>query len=486
MLKKSIRFGAAALLLGIGFPVVTQAGESEEKQVVRTLEDVQQGRKNVEGVLRSLTEMFSKDSTFPAISSPAPKKLLPAYHRIVKGDEGRSTLIFRPRFSKAERLYKALDGVVVGTVLIEQVKDENMLVINAPDKEINTYLEILHSMDIPGAQLLIEAKIVEVTFKDETLRSLSMNYSTGGNNFGAVTQVPGTTAQPTSGLGANFDPLTGGDSLDISFKWLQQAQDAKILSSPNILLSRNETSSIVTGQDIPIQEANSTSSTLQMSTKYKNVGVKLEVEPLMINDDCATLRLYPQVSSITRSEQIAVSGSAYSVPVIAIRSIESFLRLYDKQVVMMGGLYSSHTALIEEKIPVLSDLPLLGELFTGKNVSKEVTQLIFFLKIHIIPAEQDQNGILYNPAASAVQSELLGDMLQNSKSNPTHESALKNLLLDMADTVPGKEVEKREDFFKDLTLAFQLKEEQEKTPADEKPAETPATPAAAEEKAVEK
>lgn len=455
MPKKSIfRLSAALAVFAFALPLCAEeAAPSDLPPVVRTLKDIEQGRKNVESVLRSLSEMFSTDAVFPAMTVKRPP-LQPAYHRVIKGENDRSILIFRPRFSKAERLYKALDGVVVGTVLIEQVKEENMLVLNAPNKEINTYLEILRSLDVPGAQLLIEAKVVEVTFKDETLRNLSLNYTTGGSTFGAVTQVPGATAQPTSGLGANFNPLTGKDKLDISFKWLQMAQDAKILSAPNILLSRNETSRIVTGQDIPIQEANSTSSTLQMSTKYKSVGVKLEVEPQMINDDCVTLRLWPQVSSITKNEQIAVGGSAYSVPVIAVRSIESFLRLYDKQVVMMGGLYSSRTALEEEKIPILGDLPLLGELFKGKNATKEVTQLIFFLKVHIIPAEKDQNGVLYNPYNTATTSELYGDMLQSSKSNPLHESAMINLFKDMGNTLPGKQEEKREDFFKDLSAAF--------------------------------
>ncbi|MBO5792554.1 MAG: hypothetical protein J6S54_08795 [Lentisphaeria bacterium] len=467
--KNTLRFSAVLFSFALILPVCARGSEAANDlpAVVRTVKDIEQGRKNVESVLRSLSEMFSNDATFPAMPVKRPK-LLPAYHRIIKGENDRATLVYRPRFSKAERLYKALDGVVVGSVLIEQVKEENMLVLNAPYKEINTYLEILRSLDIPGAQLLIEAKVVEVTFKDETLRNLSINYTTGGNTFGAATQVPGATAQPGSGLGANFNPLTGKDKLDISFKWLQQAQDAKILSAPNILLSRNETSRIVTGQDIPIQEANSTSSTLQMSTKYKSVGVKLEVEPQMINDDCVTLRLWPQVSSITKNEQIAVGGSAYSVPVIAVRSIESYLRLYDKQVVMMGGLYSSRTALEEEKVPILSDLPLLGELFKGKNATKEVTQLIFFLKVHIIPAEKDQNGILYNPYNTAATSELYGDMLQSSKSNPRHESAMIKLFKDMGDNVPGKEKKKREEFFKNMNAAFEKKEAAAPAPEKQK------------------
>ena len=148
--------------------------------------------------------------------------------------------------------------------------------------------------------------------------------------------------------------------------------------------------------------------------------------------------------------------------------------MYDKQVVMMGGLYSSRTALEEEKIPILSDLPLLGELFKGKNATKEVTQLIFFLKVHIIPAEKDQNGVLYNPYTTAVTSEMYGDMLQSAKSNPLHESAMINFFKDMGDTIPGAKEEKREDFFKDLAKAF--KKIDETAPAPKKAAPKKAAP----------
>ena len=117
--KHAVRFSAALLFLALGaVPANAQENANNElPPVVRTLQDIEQGRKNVESVLRSLSEMFTLESTFPAVTVK-PKKLLPAYHRIVKGENSRSILIYRPRFSKAERLYKALDGVVVGSVLI--------------------------------------------------------------------------------------------------------------------------------------------------------------------------------------------------------------------------------------------------------------------------------------------------------------------------------------------------------------------------------
>ena len=149
----------------------------------------------------------------------------------------------------------------------------------------------------------------------------------------------------------------------------------------------------------------------------------------------------------------------------------------------MGGLYSSRTALEEEKIPILSDLPFIGELFKGKNATKEVTQLIFFLKVHIIPAEKDQSGILYNPYSSAKNSELYGDLLQNAKSNPSHESAVRTLLKDMGNAVPGKKVKDREKFMKNLSRALEKKDTKVSAPQKTESKAVPAPAKAKENKA---
>jgi general secretion pathway protein D len=91
------------------------------------------------------------------------------------------------------------------------------------------------------------------------------------------------------------------------------------------------------------------------------------------------LRLYPQVSSVLRYEKFPVGGTSdqtYPVPVISVRSIESYLRMQDRQVVMLGGLYSNRDTLQEERVPVLSDIPFLGELFTGKKFGGRQAEIV--------------------------------------------------------------------------------------------------------------
>ena len=265
-------------------------------------------------------------------------------------------------------------------------------------------------------------------------RNLSISYNGDKYSGGAETRVPGTTG--TDGLNGSFTPV---DDLNISFRWLQTATDARVVSSPNILISRNEVARIVTAQEIPIQEANTVSNSISFSTTYKRVGVTLEVEPQMINDDNVTLRLYPQVSSVLRYEAFPVGGSSdqtYPVPVISVRSIESYLRMQDKQVVMLGGLYSNRDTLQEERIPVLSDIPFLGEIFTGKNHAREVIQLVFFVKVHIVPPEDVLYGFMYDPNEQMNDSERVADLVVDSPEiKPKREKAIVGLVDEMVQSL---------------------------------------------------
>ncbi len=426
---------AAFLMPGV---CAAEEAKQEEPVVIRTEADVEQGKRNVRTVVDELSALFAQDAPRPAI---VPKKpVAPSYFKVVPGGEGRSVLIFRPRFTSAKELYKALDSIVFGSVYVDVVPEQSLLLLNAPSEEIESYRQILEGADVPTAQILIEAKVVEVLFSDGMQRNLSVVFANNRGSVGAQTEVPGVSSQSTQGAGGNWNVIQGKDNLNIAFQWLLTAQDAKVLSSPNILLSRNETSRIVTGEDIPIQEANTVSDSLSITTKFKNVGVELEVAPKTINDDSVTLRVFPQVSNVTRYETITtgtgVGASSYSVPVISVRSVETHLRMQNEQVVMMGGLYNSRNTLQQQRVPILSDIPWIGELFTGKNYSKEVTQLIFFLKVHIIPPAEVPADLYYNPDANAKLSEGLGNAILNMDSFPLHQTSVEGFAEEMQNASP--------------------------------------------------
>ena len=401
--------------------------------VVVTEEDRVKGKENVKNVLEELQQLFAKEN-YTVPKRVLGRKIAPAYSKVVDGTDGTATLVYRPRFTTAKKLYKALDEVAAGYAAISLIEERNTVIVSDKKNNINYYKELAEAIDIPSSQILVEAKVVELIFNDGMERNLSISYNGDKYSGGAETRVPGTTG--TDGLNGSFTPV---DDLNISFRWLQTATDARVVSSPNILISRNEVARIVTAQEIPIQEANTVSNSISFSTTYKRVGVTLEVEPQMINDDNVTLRLYPQVSSVLRYEAFPVGGSSdqtYPVPVISVRSIESYLRMQDKQVVMLGGLYSNRDTLQEERIPVLSDIPFLGEIFTGKNHAREVIQLVFFVKVHIVPPEDVLYGFMYDPNEQMNDSERVADLVVDSPEiKPKREKAIVGLVDEMVQSL---------------------------------------------------
>lgn len=448
--------------------------DRQPELVVRTEEDIARGKENVRTVMQELTELFADDAPAPQVAA-ASKPIEEPYAKIIPGTDGRSTLVFRPRFTSSKQLFKAIDGIITGATLVEPLDEQNVLVLSGPTDAVENYRTIMLAMDVPSAQILIEAKVVEVLFSEGMQRNLSITYShQGRGTIGGTTEVPGQSSQPTTGMGGNWSPITGKkDNMNIAFQWLLTAQDAKVLSSPNILISRNEVSRIVTGEEIPIQEATTSGNNLSLSTKFKNVGVTLEVEPSMINRDNVTLRVYPKVSNVVRYENVSAgSGTSYPVPVISARSVETYLRMQDKQVVMLGGLYNRRNSLSQQRIPIVSDLPLIGELFTGKNLSKEVTQLIFFLKIHIISPEQVTNGVFYDPDRSAKVSETLGKIIEYSDAIPLRETSAKELVKEFKDAQPG-EAEARRAAFKNTPIMDRMSDDAAEVPEEPVDPNTP-------------
>ena len=448
-----LRYFACAMAAIFAQPLLgADSVAPNEPPVIRTQEDLKQGKRNVQTVMNELIQLFSKASPDPVIFQNA-TGMAKAYSRIIPTGDDRSILVYRPRFTSVKQMFKVIDGVVTGNTLTERLDEQNEIIINAPSKDIKNYEKLLEAMDIPSPQILIEAKVVEVTFGDGMQRSLSVLYKDKHVKNGGI-QVfnPVSGGSNSIGLGGSFQPtVSSTGSLDINFQWLLTAQDAKVLSSPNILISRNEISKIVTGQDIPIQEASSTGNTLQVTSKYKNVGVTLEVEPIIVNSDNVTLRVYPKVSNVTKYENISSGAdSNYSVPVISIRSVETYLRMQNKQVVIMGGLYNSRSSIQQERIPFLSDIPFIGELFTAKNESTEVTQLVFFLKVHIIPPTTVANGVYYDPDKHGEFSERLGDIVKHSNSIPLRNSSVKNFKKEIKDAMPGEAKKARKKFHKNF------------------------------------
>jgi len=115
------------------------------------------------------------------------------------------------------------------------------------------------------------------------------------------------------------------------------------------------------------------------------------------------------------------------VPVISIRSISSYLRLADGQIVIMGGLYTNRNSIQQERIPFLSDIPYLGELFTSKYTEKEILQLLFFLRVRILTPNDMADGVLFDPEEVIRTTNDFGEVMRQSKELPNLETTVEKV-----------------------------------------------------------
>ncbi len=456
MSKSSSFWMLPALICSIALPCsADNTQKTEQKQnlpgeiVVRTPEDIARGKQNVANVVAELRQLL--------IPADKQKRKTPVkedvYLQVVPAADGKANLIYRIRYATSENLSQAIDPMLSSDGNVEFAAEQNLLLINDRAENINALAKAIPLIDVASPQVLIEAKVVEVTLSDGMQRNLSVAFTKDDSVRQTVTEsgavrnivLPNSAGFRTSSLspqgtsdGGKFDWVfeAGSGNIETSFQWLLNAQDAKVLSSPTILVARNEESVISHGEDVPIQSLTNTNGSIQTSTTFKRVGVTLTVTPMMLNADNVTLKVEPQVSNVNRYETIQQGEASYQVPVISIRNISTFVKMADGQTVVMGGLFNHRESMQQERIPILSDLPLIGELFTSKYSSKELLQLLFFLKVRILTADDLADGILFDPEETASTSTRIGEIIRNAPSMPKQSTTATQLKREFIDRTP--------------------------------------------------
>ena len=415
----------------------TISGIDSTEVVEKTPESIEEGKRNVVSVAQQLREMFQ-----PIRKQTRQVEEEPPYLKIIPSTNDTSILIYRCRYVTASKLRNSVDAMISDTGYVEYAVEENLLTIRDAAENVEAIAKTLPLIDVATPQVLIEAKIVEVLLSDNTQRNLSfmfnspttismidgMNQRYDGDtmSYGGIQTSP-QGGNTSDGSVTNWTFAAGHNNFNIALQWLLTALDAKVLSSPVIVVGRNEEAEISNGQDVPIQSQTITNGSISTSTTFKRVGVTLTVEPLMINNDNVTLRVKPEVSNIQSYQTISNGSGYYQVPVISIRSISSFLRLADGQIVIMGGLYTNRNSIQQERIPFLSDIPYLGELFTSKYTNKEILQLLFFLRVRILTPNDMADGVLFDPEEVIRSTNEIGDVMRKSDELPNLETTVEKV-----------------------------------------------------------
>ena len=240
---------------------------------------------------------------------------------------------------------------------------------------------------------------VEVRFaavSTSTMKSLGMNFQrlSGGIQF--ASGVPGsiTSAQytPGSGLGVTSSlPLSQafnllmawpGSSYATMISALGSVNLAQVLAEPTLLVRSGDEANFLAGGEIPIPVSQSGQTNGAIAIQYRKFGVQLHVHATALSGDRIVIRVNPEVSELDYQDALTLQG--FNVPAIRARSTDTVIELGDGQSFVLAGLMYSNSSNIEEKVPGLGSLPIIGDFFKRSQNSAEQQELIIVATPHLV------------------------------------------------------------------------------------------------------
>ena len=284
----------------------------------------------------------------------------------------------------------------------------NSLIITAPEPQYRQLRAVIDKLDGRRAQVLVESLIVEVN-SDKAAEfgvqwqgvlgsvGLGTNFGAGSSNLAtlATSIATGTAINLTPGFNLGVATKIGGTYvLGALARLMDKTGTGNVLSTPNLLTLDNEEAKIVIGQNVPFvtgtytsTSSNTTANPFQ-TIERKDVGLTLRVRPQINENGTVKMAIYQEVSSVDPSTRSNSNG-----PTTNKRSIESNVLVDDGSIVVLGGLLQDTYAGSIEKVPLLGDLPLLGNLFKNETRSRTKTNLMVFLR-PIVVRDTDTNDTL--------------------------------------------------------------------------------------------
>ncbi len=411
-------------------------------EMVRIIDSINKSQgKAAAGVGKSQPRVVADDRTNSIIVSGDAKARQRLINLIERMDEeletSGNTKVINLNYAKAEDLVKVLQGVSAGIqaesqggaantqrrssnsardVSIDSHEDSNSLVITAEPDMMRSLEVVIRQLDVRRAQVMVEAIIVEVFEGDGTTLGVQwISEEGGGTQFtnGVIgigslgvalreaedTVITGTAIGPNGDVvptsttsEGNLNPLAallGGANGLISgvvrngwgaiVQAVSTDTNSNILATPHLTTMDNEEAFFIVGQEVPIITGSATGSNnanpFQQVTR-QDVGIKLKVTPQINEGDAIQLQIEQEVSSVSGATSVDIS--------INKREIKTTVIVNDGGTIVLGGLIDEDVQESISKVPLLGDIPFIGNLFKSTTVSKRKRNLMVFIRPTII------------------------------------------------------------------------------------------------------
>ena len=280
----------------------------------------------------------------------------------------------------------------------------NALIITASAQDFEVISEIIEQLDIVVDQVLVEMFIMEVS--QDSLHEIGIDWATldqaveGGVRGFAATNFGVRSGFVSGDLEGLAMGLWRGSGTNVRIGTILHALDkstgVNILSTPSIMTSNHQLARIIVGENIPYVTQSRIVETTDLLTptvidtfEYKDVGITLEIVPHISQGGLVKLNIDTKFTKLIEG----VTGRSVNTPTTAKREVMTTVTLKSDSTVVIGGLMRDDKVTVVKKVPFLSAIPIIGELFKLKRDQLQKTNLLIFITPHILSTQDDLEQI---------------------------------------------------------------------------------------------
>ncbi len=320
-----------------------------------------------------------------------------------KPSADKKSFIWYLHYAKASEVLETLTSIFDieidnnEIVLVESKADNAIIVRIKSDENISLHrecLDIIRQLDLRNSQVLIDVMIAQIKLKQGDTLGIEWQYG-GANTLNQPGLTSGmiidhdrvqNTAKQNQENGFKFS-LSKSNKIKAFIQGLIDDDKIKVLSSPHIIATTNKKASFKIQEVVPIIKSVEVQAGGSVSTEIDNfeAGIVLEVTPRISKGDNVTLQINQRIDEV---DYDPIEKQAQKT----LRVINTRLTLDNHQTIVLGGFIKDTNRKFDEKIPILSSLPGIGNLFNRKEYKTEKTELVVFLTPRIINTDLDSDN----------------------------------------------------------------------------------------------
>ncbi len=297
-----------------------------------------------------------------------------------------------------------------GVTVIPDVSTNSIIVVTSPENR-EIVERILSQLDRIPEQVMIETLIVEASLDASSKMGVEWNFtkgsSTGSSSFG----LQADNRQPQ---GLRYT-LTGAQ-YSVFLQALKSDSRFEVLSTPRIFTSNNATAQINISQSLPyvLNQRVDVNGNLLYNYAFLDVGIILTVTPRITSNGYVTM-------DVTQTANDFVRYTEFNAPVVNQREAQTTVSVRDGETVVLGGIIKNSTTTTTNKVPVLGDIPLIGNLFRSTNKARNKTELLVFLTPRVVRSDAEARAIRER-TEKQLESKTLEKVLKTQGHTGTEES----------------------------------------------------------------